>query len=61
MKALLPWLCVVGLVIGLGWVYSASQKKDAELAALREENQQLQKLRAEPEETNNVPTTAESD
>jgi len=61
MKALLPWLCVVGLVIGLGWVYSAGQKKDAELAALREESQQLQKLRAELEETKGARTTAESD
>ena len=31
----------VGLAIGLGWVYSAGQKKNAELAALREESQQL--------------------
>ena len=61
MKALLPWLCVVGLAIGLGWVYSASQKKDAELAALREESQQLQKLRAELEETKGARTQAESD
>jgi hypothetical protein len=61
MKTLLPWLCVVGLVIGLGWVYSAGQKKDAELAALREESQQLQKLRAEMEETKGTHATAESD
>jgi hypothetical protein len=61
MKTLLPWLCVVGLVIGLGWVYSAGQKKDAELAALREESQQLQKLRAEMEETKGTHVTAESD
>jgi hypothetical protein len=61
MKTLLPWLCVVGLVIGLGWVYSASQKKDAELAALREESQQLQQLRAELEATNSVRPQAQSD
>lgn len=61
MKLLLPWLCVVGLLVGLGWVYSAGQKKDAELAALREESQQLQKLRAELEETKNVRVQAESD
>ena len=61
MKALLPWLCVVGLVIGLGWVYSASQKKDAELAALREDSQQLQQLRAELEATNSVRPQAQSD
>jgi hypothetical protein len=61
MKALLPWLCVVGLAVGLGWVYSAGQKKDAELAALREDSQQLQKLRAELEETKGSRTQAASD
>jgi hypothetical protein len=61
MKALLPWLCVVGLAIGLVWVYSAGQKKDAELAALREDSQQLQKLRAELEETKGAHTQASSD
>jgi hypothetical protein len=61
MKSLIPWLCVVGLVIGLGWVYSAGQKKDAELAALREDSQQLQKLRAELEETKGSHTQAASD
>jgi hypothetical protein len=61
MKTLLPWLCVVGLVIGLGWVYSASLKKDAELADLREESQQLQQLRAELEATNSASTQAQSD
>jgi len=50
MKTLLPWLCVVALAIGLGLVYSASQKKDAELAALRQDSQQLEPLRAELEE-----------
>jgi biotin carboxyl carrier protein len=61
MKTLLPWLCVVGLAVGLGWVYSASQKKDAELATLRDDSQQLQKLRAELEETKGARTQAESD
>jgi TolA-binding protein len=61
MKTLLPWLCVVGLAIGLGWVYSASQKKDAELATLREDSQQLQKLRAELEEIKNARPQTEAD
>ena len=50
LKSLLPWLCVLGLLLGLGWMYATSQKKDAELAALREDSQQLQQLRAELEE-----------
>ena len=60
MKTLLPWLCVVGLVFGLGWVYFGSQKKDAELAVLREESQQLQQLRDEMEATNSARATADS-
>jgi len=51
----------VALAAGLGWVYSVGQKKDAELAALREESQQLQKLQADLEETKNVRAQAESD
>jgi hypothetical protein len=50
LKSLLPWLCVLGLFFGLAWMYGANQKKDQELAALREESQQLQQLRAEVEE-----------
>jgi hypothetical protein len=50
LKSLIPWVCVLGLAAGLGLMYAAGQKKDTELAALREESQQLQKLRAEIEE-----------
>ena len=55
-KSLLPWLCVVGLLMGLAWTYTAGQRKDAEIAALRQESQELQQLRAEVEEakTNRV-------
>ena len=61
LKSLLPWLCVLALLIGLGLMYATSQKKDAELAALREESQQLQQLRAEVEEAKTSRTQAESD
>jgi hypothetical protein len=61
LKSLLPWLCVLGLLIGLAWVYAASQKKDAELAALREDSQQLQQLRAELEEAKTNSVHAESE
>ncbi len=61
MKVVLPWLCVVGLLAGLGWVYSAGQKKEAELATLREDSQQLQKLRAEQEDAKNTRVQAEGD
>ncbi|MCX6922013.1 MAG: hypothetical protein NT154_02150 [Verrucomicrobia bacterium] len=60
LKSLLPWLCVLGLLIGLAWVYAASQKKEAELATLRQESQELQKLRAEQEESKTTTTQAEN-
>ena len=60
LKSLLPWLCVLGLIIGLAWVYAASQQKDAELAALREDSLQLQQLRAEVEEAKTNGAQAES-
>jgi len=60
LKSLLPWLCVLGLLLGLGWMYASSQKKEAELALLREDSQQLQKLRAELEEASTNRTQAES-
>ena len=61
LKSLLPWLCVLASLLGLAWLYATSQKKDQELAALREESQQLQQLRAEVEEakTNSVQTASD--
>jgi DNA repair exonuclease SbcCD ATPase subunit len=41
---------VLAAFLGLAWMYAANQKKDQELAALREDSQQLQQLRAEVEE-----------
>lgn len=61
MKTLLPWVCVVGLALGLGWVYSAGQKKDAELAALRAESQQLEQVRVELEQVKSTRAQAASD
>jgi hypothetical protein len=61
LETLLPWLCVLGLLLGLAWMYAVGQKKDAELAGLREESQQLQQLRAEIEEAKTNQTQAQSD
>src|ERR1017187_3374110 len=61
MKTMLPWLCVVALAVGLGLVYSASQKKDAELAALRQDSQQLEQLRVELEEMKKTQSQGGSD
>ena len=60
LKSLLPWLCVLASLLGLAWLYATNQKKDQELAALREDSQQLQQLRAEVEEakTNSAQTAS---
>ena len=60
LKSLLPWLCVLGLFVGLAWVYSAGKKQESELAALRQESQELQALRAEVEEAKTNRTQSES-
>jgi hypothetical protein len=61
LKSLLPWVCVLGLLIGLAWLYAGGQKQEAELAILREDSHQLQKLRAELEEAGTTRAKAESD
>ena len=49
-RLLLPWLLVLCSLAGLAGLYSANQKKEAELAPLRADSEQLQQLRAEAEE-----------
>jgi len=61
LRSLLPWLCVLGALAGLAWVYSANQKKEAELVALRADSEQLQQARAELEEAKKAQTQQESD
>ena len=58
-KLLLPWLLVLGSCAGLAWFYSANQKKDAELASLRADSEQVQQLRAELEEAKKGPKESE--
>jgi hypothetical protein len=50
LNIVLPWLCVVGVSAGLASVYFKGAAKDADLAKLREENQQLQQAQTELEE-----------
>ena len=61
LKSILPWVCVLGLGAGLAWVYAAGQKKDADLAALRAEYEELQKQAATAEEAKKTQSQAESD
>ncbi len=60
-KSLLPWVCVLGLLAGLGWLYAVTQKQEAELAVLRQDSQQLQTLRAEQEEASTTRAKTEGD
>ena len=52
LKLLLPWLCVLGLLVGLGALYSSNQKQAAELA---KSNQELEQARAAVEEAKKAP------
>lgn len=61
LRLVLPWLCVLGSLAGLAWVYSANQKKEAELTPLRADSDQLQQLRAELEEAKKVQTQQDGD
>lgn len=49
LNIILPWVCVLGLSAGLAAVVVSAQKKDSELARLREESAQVQQLRADLE------------
>ncbi len=50
MKSLIPWVCVVALLAGGYFLYSAGQAKEVELAVLRAQVEELKVVRAENEE-----------
>lgn len=60
MKTILPWILVAGLAVGVIAQYAANHKQESELAQLREENAELQKLKDSGEQ-NKKPAEAESD
>jgi hypothetical protein len=45
-SVLLPWICVLGLAVGLAAVHSNSRQQAVELAQLRKDSEELQTLRA---------------
>ena len=55
----LPWLLVAGSLTGLAWLYGVNQKKEADLVALRADNEQLPQLRTELEEARKQPKESE--
>ncbi len=61
MKVVLPWIFVMVLLAGLGWAYSTSQRKEAELVVLRGNTQQLDQARADLEQAKTSGAQAASD
>lgn len=61
MKMLLPWLCVLGLLAGAGWLYSTNRAMEGELAGLRDASQQLDRVRSELEESKGRQAQAETE
>jgi TolA-binding protein len=61
LSVVLPWVCVAGSLAGLAWMYSADQKKEAELTALRADSGQLEQLRTELEEAKKAQTQSADD
>jgi hypothetical protein len=59
LKPILPWLCVVALVVGMLILRSRGKATEAELAALREANQELNKARLENEDLKKIQTQVE--
>jgi myosin heavy subunit len=57
-KLVLPWLCALGLLAGVGALYSLNQKQQAELMQLREACEQL---RTELATSTNTQASAESE
>jgi hypothetical protein len=50
MKSAIPWICIVALLGGVYFLYSSGKTKDAEIARLHQENQDLSQVRAENDE-----------
>src|SRR5580765_183458 len=59
LKTILPWLCVVALVVGLLSLRSRSKGVETELAALRQANQELNKTRVEEEDLKKIQAQVE--
>jgi uncharacterized protein (DUF3084 family) len=59
LKWVLPWIIVLALVAGVVVLFMRGQSKEAELAQLRQENQQLARLRAENEDLKKVQVRVE--
>src|SRR5258707_1034246 len=59
-KLLLPWLCVAGLGVGLGVVYTTNQKQAVELTQRRADSQELENLRGAVEESRKTQSESEN-
>lgn len=50
MKSAIPWVCVLALLGGVYFFYSSAKAKEAELVQLRQQSDELARVRAENEE-----------
>ena len=55
MKTVLPWVCVAALLAGVYFLYSAGKQKDAQIAQLQTQLQELDQLRNENEQLKKSP------
>ena len=54
MKTVLPWVCVAALLAGAWFLYSAGKQKDAQIAQMQPQLQDLDQLRTENEQLKKV-------
>jgi hypothetical protein len=60
MKVVLPWIIVLGLAVGVFALYSSNQRQAAELAQLRQQSEDAQKLQA-PAEARSEPAASQEE
>ena len=59
MKSLVPWFLAVALLGGIYFLFSAGKEKDAQIAKLKQDNQEVESLRLENAELKKIPVQAE--
>ena len=60
LKLVMPWLCALGILVALGFVYRSDREQQAELVRLRQDNQDLQ-VRAASQDSGKALAEAEHD
>ncbi len=55
MKTAIPWILAAALLGGVYFLYSAGREKDAEIAGLQKDNEEVTALRSENEQLKKIP------